>query len=43
MTDWEIEPYQKEVDAVNCKYCNETTEYDFCSENCSRAYWLEMD
>ncbi len=37
------EPYQIYVDEVKCKFCNTDSEYDFCSTECMRAYWSEMD
>ncbi len=41
--NWETEPYQQEVDKVICKFCGESSHYDFCSQNCQSAYWDEMD
>lgn len=43
MCDYNTEPYQQEVDQVQCKHCGGRSAYDFCSEDCMRAYWLEMD
>tara|TARA_B100000519_G_scaffold203417_2_gene226499 strand:- start:1292 stop:1420 length:129 start_codon:yes stop_codon:yes gene_type:complete len=40
---WDIEPYQIEVNKVICKHCGEDSDYDFCSDGCSRAYWKELE
>ena len=43
MNDWDKEPYQNEVNKIKCKFCENESNYDFCSESCKRAYWSEMD
>ena len=43
MNDWDREPWQDQVDQINCKFCNEDSDYDFCSYSCMRAYWSEID
>ena len=25
-----------------CRFCGEDSDYDFCSDECSRAYWSEF-
>ncbi len=39
MSDYNTEPYQLHIEAVVCKYCGEESEYNFCSDSCSRAYF----
>jgi hypothetical protein len=39
MSDYDTEPYQKYVNQVECKHCGGHTEYDFCSNSCSVAYF----
>ena len=39
MSDWDREPYQDEVDKIKCKFCGEKSDYDFCSNSCSVAYF----
>jgi hypothetical protein len=41
--NWNIEPYQEEVNKIECKHCGERSTYDFCSDGCRGAYWSEMD
>jgi len=43
MNDWDREPWQDQVNKIKCKYCGEDSDYDFCNQSCSRAYWQEMD
>ena len=42
MNDWDKEPYQEEVNKIKCKHCGGNSVYDFCREDCQRAYWSEM-
>ena len=37
----EKEPYN-DIDLIKCKFCEGKSRYDFCSENCQRAYWMEI-
>jgi|TARA_R110001583_G_scaffold157091_3_gene309022 hypothetical protein len=41
MNDFDIEPYQEQVDNKLCKFCEEETKYDFCSRACAMAYWID--
>ena len=39
MSSFDTEPYQDEVDKKLCKFCEDETNYDFCSKACAMAYW----
>jgi hypothetical protein len=39
MNNYDTEPYQEEVDKNMCAFCEELTEYKFCSKDCAKAYW----
>ena len=41
--NWNIEPYQQQVYTIQCKYCGDESDKDFCSQECGKAYWSEMD